>query len=191
MEKTKKQNRAITNNFATREADGKKYIVGYFAVFNSTYELFKGCTESIASTAFDDTLGEDVRALVDHNARLVLGRTSAGTLKLRVDEKGLYGEIEINQDDTDAMNLYARVQRGDVTQCSFGFFIIDEVKEVKENGDVHFTIRKVKLVEVSVVTFPAYKDTEVAARKEQLEEIKKRELDVWKLKALEKLKGAK
>lgn len=89
------------------------------------------------------------------------------------------------------MNLYSRVKRGDVSQCSFGFEILDEEREVKQNGDVHFTIRKVKLYEVSVVTFPAYKETEVAARKEQLEEIKKRELDVWKLKALEKLKGEK
>lgn len=191
MARSKMQTRTFTNKFLTREADEKKYITGYFAVFNSIYEIFRGCTESIATTAFDETLNDDIRALTNHNTRLVLGRNTIQTLKLRVDEKGLYGEIEINQDDTDAMNLYARVKRGDVSQCSFGFEILDEEREVKQNGDVHFTIRKVKLYEVSVVTFPAYKETEVAARKEQLEEIKKRELDVWKLKALEKLKGAK
>lgn len=191
MARSKMQTRTFTNKFLTREADEKKYITGYFAVFNSIYEIFRGCTESIATTAFDETLNDDIRALTNHNTRLVLGRNTIQTLKLRVDEKGLYGEIEINQDDTDAMNLYARVKRGDVSQCSFGFEILDEEREVKQNGDVHFTIRKVKLYEVSVVTFPAYKETEVAARKEQLEEIKKRELDVWKLKALEKLKGEK
>lgn len=191
MARSKMQTRTFTNKFLTREADEKKYITGYFAVFNSIYEIFRGCTESIATTAFDETLNDDIRALTNHNTRLVLGRNTIQTLKLRVDEKGLYGEIEINQDDTDAMNLYARVKRGDVSQCSFGFEILDEEREVKQNGDVHFTIRKVKLYEVSVVTFPAYKETEVAARKEQIEEIKKRELDVWKLKALEKLKGEK
>lgn len=191
MARSKMQTRTFTNKFLTREADEKKYITGYFAVFNSIYEIFRGCTESIATTAFDEALNDDIRALTNHNTRLVLGRNTVGTLKLRVDEKGLYGEIEINQEDTDAMNLYSRVKRGDVSQCSFGFEILDEEREVKQNGDVHFTIRKVKLYEVSVVTFPAYKETEVAARKEQLEEIKKRELDVWKLKALEKLKGEK
>ena len=57
------------------------------------------------------------------------------------------------------MDLYARVERGDVSQCSFGFDILDENVEYKENGAVHWTIKRVKLYEVSVVTFPAYKDT--------------------------------
>lgn len=79
-----------------------------------------GFTEQIDPHAFDDQLGGDVRALIDHDTRLVLGRTCAGTLTLRVDEHGLWGSIAVNEGDQDALNLYARVQRGDVSQCSIG-----------------------------------------------------------------------
>ena len=47
-----------------------------------------------------------------HDTTLVLGRTKAGTLTLKEDSRGLWGSIQINRDDVDAMNLYARVQRG-------------------------------------------------------------------------------
>lgn len=76
-----------------------------------------GFTEQIDPHAFDDQLGGDVRALIDHDTRLVLGRTCAGTLTLRVDEHGLWGSIAVNEGDQDALNLYARVQRGDVSQA--------------------------------------------------------------------------
>ena len=62
------------------------------------------------------------------------------------------------------MNLYARVQRGDVSQCSFGFIIIAEERQLKDNGDIHYLITEVRLFEVSVVTFPAYEETSVTAR---------------------------
>ena len=86
------------------------------------------------------------------------------------------------------MNLYERVKRGDVDQCSFGFDILEE--EFTDNGNsVHWTIKKVRLYEVSVVTFPAYQETGVTARKEQLDNIRKRELGAWKEKMLRKVKG--
>ena len=125
-------------------------------------------------------LSDDVRALINHDTTLVLGRTSAHTLELKQDERGLWGHIDINPNDTDAMNLYARVKRGDVTQCSFGFDIISEDTDFNENGDVHWTIREVKLYEVSCCTFPAYEETSISARTRDLEEIKKRHLEAWK-----------
>ena len=184
-----KQMRCALSEFNTRnDESGDIYISGYFSVFNSIYELWPGATESVASTAFDDALADDIRALIDHETRLVLGRTKAGTLTLKVDSRGLWGEIKINQKDQDAMNLYERVQRHDVDQCSFGFDILDE--EFEDRGDsVHWTIKKVKLYEVSVVTFPAYIETSVNARKMQLEELKKRSIEVTKNKYLKKLKG--
>ena len=177
--------------FETRSDEaGDLYISGYFSVFNSVYELWEGATESIAETAFDGALADDIRCLIDHDTRLVLGRTKVNTLTLKVDSRGLWGEVKINPNDQDAMNLYERVKRGDVDQCSFGFEILEE--EFEDRGDsVHWTIKKVKLYEVSIVTFPAYTDTSVSARKNELTELKKRSLEAWKERTLRKLKGEK
>ncbi len=189
MDRLKFQTRSGMANFSTREAeDGKLYISGYFAVFNSNYQIWDNASESIAPGTFDETLADDIRALVDHETRLVLGRNKAGTLTLKVDSRGLWGDVEINQADQDAMNLYERVKRGDVSQCSIGFDILEE--EFEDRGtSVHWTIKKVKLYEVSVVTFPAYEETEVKARKKQLEDIKTRSVQAWKEKTLSRLKG--
>lgn len=184
-----RQTRCIMSEFNTRNDEaGDLYISGYFSVFNSVYELWPGATESIAPTAFDEAIADDIRALIDHETRLVLGRTKSATLTLKVDSRGLWGEIKINQNDQDAMNLYERVKRHDVDQCSFGFDILDE--EFEDRGDyVHWTIKKVRLYEVSVVTFPAYTETSVTARKDQLKEIKKRSVEADRNKFMTKLKG--
>lgn len=175
------QTRSLTGGFTTRQEEGGElYIEGYFSVFNSNYELWPGATESVATGAFAETLGDDVRALVDHETRLVLGRTTAGTLELREDNHGLWGRVQVNQADTDAMNLYARVQRGDITQCSFGFDILEEETDYREDGSVHWTIKKVKLYEVSVCTFPAYEDTGVVARKRDFADVQSRKMEAWR-----------
>lgn len=165
---TMRQIRSIESKFTTRDDDGALHIEGYFAVFNSVYQIWDDMSESVAPGAFTDTLGGDVRALIDHETRLVLGRNTAGTLQLREDSHGLWGDILINPNDQDAMNLYARVQRGDVNQCSFGFDILEQETEFRDDGSVHWTIKKVKLYEVSVCTFPAYAETSVQARKDDL-----------------------
>ena len=189
MERTNRQLRAATTNFETREDGDTPHISGHFAVFNSVYDIGLGMSESIAPGAFSATLGGDIRALTNHDARLVLGRTSAGTLTLREDESGLWGDIVINPNDSDAMNTWARVQRGDVTQCSIGFDIINEVTESRDDGSVHWTIREVKLYEVSVCTFPAYEETNISARSRQRDEIRARALAAWKEKMHSRLKG--
>ncbi|NLG57608.1 MAG: HK97 family phage prohead protease [Clostridiales bacterium] len=175
-----RQSRTIPTEFRAGDEDGVKRISGYFAVFGSNYELWPGATESIDRGAFDDALSDDIRALVDHETRLVLGRNRAGTLKLTADERGLWGEVDINEQDSDATNTLARVVRGDVSQGSFGFDILEEDTEFREDGSVHWTIRKVRLYEVSVVTFPAYVDTGIAARKAQYDQIRKRQVDAWR-----------
>ena len=184
-----RQVRALPTEFRAEARDGQKTIEGYFAVFGSTYQMFEGASESIDIHAFDDTITGDVRALIDHETRLVIGRTKASTLTLRLDTHGLWGSILINENDVDAMNLYARVQRGDVDQCSFGFDILDELTEVREDGSVHWTLMKVKLYEISCVTFPAYVDTSISARKDEYTEIKRRQLDAWKMKQTGRLKN--
>ena len=188
-DRTGRQIRSVPAEFTTRAAeDGKPVIAGYFSVFNSDYELWPGAVEQVAYGAFSDQLNCDVRALCNHDTRLVLGRTTAGTLSLKEDEHGLYGEIEVNGDDGDAMNRYARVQRGDVNQCSFGFDIVDE-EFIDEGQTCRWIIRKVRLYEVSVVTFPAYEATAVTARQRDLEEIRARQIESWRAKMKGRLKN--
>ena len=167
-------------NFKTRAEDGNLYIEGYFAVFGSEYRMWEDTVEIIDEGAFDGTLGGDIRALVNHDSKLVMGRTTSNTLTLGVDKIGLWGSILVNQLDQDAMNLFERVRRRDVSQGSFGFDILDQSTEVTENGTTVWRLKKVKLYEVSVVTFPAYEDTAVSARRRDYEEIQKRKQEQWR-----------
>ena len=181
-----RQMRSIASNFQTREDSGEKRIEGYFAVFNSTYELGPDMSESIAPGAFSKSMAGDVRALINHDTTLVLGRAKAGTLELREDAHGLWGSIDINPNDGDAMNLYERVKRGDVDQCSIGFEIRSEDTDIREDGSIHWTIKEVDpLYEVSCCTFPAYEETNIAARAAQRDDIQKRERQAW----LERMKA--
>ena len=186
-----RQVRSIASKFETRESGEERKIEGYVAVFNSNYDLGDDMSESIAPGAFTNTLTDDIRALVNHDSTLVLGRTTAHTLELRQDEHGLWGSISINPKDADAVNLYERVKRGDVSQCSFGFDIVKQESEVRDDGHVHWTIREVKLYEVSCVTFPAYEETNVSARSKERDDILKRKVEAWRENMKERLKNVK
>jgi len=180
MDRDIRQIRSVASEFQTREDGDKLSIEGYFAVFNSNYDIVPGLSESIAPGAFTNSLSNDIRALINHDTTLVLGRTKANTLQLKEDSRGLWGHIDINPNDVDAMNLYERVKRGDVDQCSIGFNIRSEDTDIKENGDIHWTIKDVDLFEVSCCTFPAYEETSISAREKQRDEIKKRTMDKWR-----------
>lgn len=184
-----RQLRTVGTKFETREDGDNLSIEGYFAVFNSNYEIAPGMSESIAPGAFSKTLSGDIRALINHDTTLVLGRTKANTLQLREDNHGLWGHIDINPNDTDAMNLYERVKRGDVDQCSFGFDILSEETDFRDDGSVHWTIKEVELYEVSPCTFPAYEETNISARAKEREDLLKRKNEAWKDAILKKLKG--
>lgn len=173
--------------FQTREDGEGPIIEGYFAVFNSNYEIWEDASESIAPGAFDSSISGDIRALTNHNTTLVLGRTKSSTLELKTDSRGLWGRIRINPNDSDAMNTYERVKRGDVDQCSIGFLIRSQETDFKEDGSIHWTITDVELFEVSVCTFPAYEETSVSARKKDAAEVMKRKQEAWKLKMKERL----
>lgn len=185
-----RQTRSITTRFETREDTDGRHISGYFAVFGPTYDIAPGMTESIAKGAFTRTLIEhpDVRALINHDTTLVVGRTKASTLTLSEDDHGLFGDILINPKDQDAMNAWERVNRGDVDQCSFGFDIVSEETEFREDGSIHWTIKDVDLYEVSVCTFPAYEATSVQAREHDAETVRRKRLEAWKIKMKEELK---
>lgn len=191
MSRGMRQTRSMQTQLKTRaEPDNQDmYIEGYFAVFNRETELWPGAFEEIAPEAFDETLSNDIRALINHDTTLVLGRNKAGTLELRTDSYGLWGRIKINPNDTDAVNLYERVKRGDVNQCSFGFNILQEDAEFRDDGTVKWTLRKIDLQEVSVVTFPAYEDTGVQARKAEVEQHRQRLLEAKKNQLRERIKA--
>lgn len=187
MDRNKKQTRSLKTELKTRSEGENITIEGYFVVFNSQTELWTGAYEEIAPQALDDTLSNDIRALINHDTTLVLGRNKAGTLELKKDSRGLWGSIKINPNDTDAVNLYERVKRGDVDQCSFGFNVTSEETDWRDDGTVKWTITGVDLHEVSVCTFPAYEDTGVAARSKEVEHHKEKQLEVRKAKLKERL----
>lgn len=189
MNERGRQLRSALTEFTTREDGETRSIEGYFAVYNSNYEIAPGLSESIAPGAFSRTLSGDVRALINHDTTLVVGRTKAGTLQLRDDAHGLWGHVDINPNDGDANNAWERVKRGDVDQCSIGFDIRSEDTDIREDGSIHWTIRDVDLWEVSICTFPAYEETNISARTAQRDSIRKREADAWREKTKARLKN--
>lgn len=172
-----------STEFRVRSEGDERYIEGYFVRFGDVYDMGYGISESIAPGAFDEVLasGADVRALINHDSTLVLGRTKAGTAEFRADEVGVYGIVKINPKDQDAVNALARVERGDVDQASFGFRDWEESREVdKATGKVHYTLTKIKeLMEFTVCTFPAYQSTSLSARDELRGVDEKRRHDAW------------
>lgn len=185
------QRTLLMHDMQTRSDDNDDlYLEGYFAVYGDIYKVWEGATESIAPGAFDESISGDVRALYNHDDNLILGRTSAGTLELKDDSHGLWGCIKINRNDTDAMNAYERIKRGDVTGCSFGFNIESEETDYREDGTVHWTITKVNpLYEISPCVFPAYEATNVSARGAELDAMKKRKLELRKEEIRKRIRG--
>lgn len=149
----------------TRE-DGGKTLRGHAAVFNQLSEDMGGFREQISPGAFLEAIEkDDVRALFNHDSNFILGRNLAGTLKLQEDVRGL--AIEIEPPDTQyARDLIISMERGDVTQMSFGFSVRpggqDWAKD--DDGVTIRTIKRVRLYDVSPVTFPAYPQTDIAVR---------------------------
>ena len=177
-------------NLEARSDSDELILEGKFVAYGDIYQVWEGATESIAPGAFRNSIHQDVRALYNHNDDLVLGRVSAGTFSLEDRSDGLWGTIKVNRNDSDAMNAYARVQRGDVSGCSFGFNIKSETEERKADGSVHWTITEVDpLYECSLCTFPAYQATHISARKHDLDEMAKRKLEMRKEELRKKLKG--
>ena len=153
-------------------------IVGHGAVFNRQSDMIMGMfKEEIAPGAFDDVLGDDVRALFNHDPNFVLGRTTSGTLELSIDAEGL--RYDINPPDTQSVRdlVLAPLQRGDITGSSFAFRVAPDGDEWREEDDgliVRTITRFSRLLDVSPVTYPAYPDAGAAKRslEARCEEIK-------------------
>lgn len=179
----------------TRADDTDDMIIeGYFVRYDDVYQVAEGVTESIQRGAFTEALKGDVRALYNHNTDLVLGRNSAGTFELQDLDLGLWGRIHINKRDTQAVDAYYRVQRGDITGASFGFDIPadGEVCTMMPDGKQHWTITRVMpLYEVSPCVFPAYQATHIEARERQRDAMIAREREAWRVRMREMLKGGR
>lgn len=142
--------------------DSGPTISGYAAVFGQESEDLGGFTEVIEPGAFSEAVNDDVRALFNHDSNLILGRNRSGTLALSEDDLGLRYEIEPPSTQY-AEDLLVSLRRGDVDQSSFGFLVVDEAWETKDGAPLR-RVKKVKLFDVSPVTFPAYPQTSAEAR---------------------------
>lgn len=162
---TKKKETRTVNITGLKTRDGSSdepmKISGYAAVFNSKTLIDEWMSEEIQPGAFARAISEsDIRGLFNHNWDNVLGRTKSGTLRLSEDDHGLKFEIDL-PDTSTARDLVASMERGDINQCSFGFYPIEE----SWNYDIepaHRILQEVELFEISIVSLPAYDDTEVA-----------------------------
>ena len=169
----KRERRLFTVQELRVAKDGKRTISGHAAVFNKDSAPMYGFVERVAEGAFTQTIKEDdVRALFNHDPNIILGRNVAGTLRLAEDKTGL--AVEIDPPDTQAArDLIVSLERGDITQMSFGFTTRkDEWVYDKVNDLTTRTLLDCQLFDVSPVTFPAYPDTDVSVR--SLQEIAQR-----------------
>jgi HK97 family phage prohead protease len=153
-------------------ANGGMVVSGYAAVFNSWSNDLGGFVEKIDPNAFSGILGKrDVRALVDHDWSKVIGRESAGTLILSVDDKGLRYRVELPE-NTLGQDLAVSIKRGDIQENSFAFIVGDDEWRERPDGTYERIITSIAdLIEVSIVSMPAYDDARIGQR--SLEGIKK------------------
>lgn len=144
-------------------AEGEIRFEGHAALFNTWSQDLGGFREQVAPGAFSKAiLTDDVRALVNHNPDMVLGRNKAGTLTLSEDERGLHFDI-VAPNTQWARDLQVSVKRGDINQCSFGFTTIRDDWRTMGGKDER-TLLELELHDVSIVTYPAYEATQASAR---------------------------
>lgn len=165
----------------TVEKTEENIVEGYALKFNTESRNLGGFIETITPEALEGVDLSDVRCFLDHDSSKLLGRTSSGTLKLNVDETGLYFRCVLPNTSVgrDAMEL---VTRGDLNQCSFGF-TVEQDKWTKGNEIMMRSINKIgSLFEISLVSIPAYDDTDVRVAQRSMEnatnELEKRKLQL-------------
>lgn len=172
---------------AHSDDEGPKVISGYALKFGTRSHNLGGFIEMIDKRALDQTDMSDVRALIDHDPSKILGRTSAGTLKLEVDDIGLRFDVTLPNTQY-ASDLYENLRVGNISNCSFGFMLGkdgDSFTRDQETGLPLRSLRNIsKLTDVSVVTYPAYEDTDVTIAKRNLQQYEERNRNPEKEKLL-------
>lgn len=147
-----------------RRAEGQgAMLVGHAAVFNSSSVDLGGFREIVAPGAFSQTIAEDdIRALFNHSADMVLGRNRSKTLRLSEDSRGLAFEIDL-PDTQAARDLATSIERGDISGNSFSFQTLEDRWQRDDQTELR-TLVRVRLFDIGPVTFPAYPATDVALR---------------------------
>ncbi|WP_204205872.1 HK97 family phage prohead protease [Mammaliicoccus sciuri] len=172
-------NKEIRAMETIKAVDDEKMIVeGYALRFNTLSNDLGGFVETISPEALKEADLSDVRCLIDHDSSKVLGRTTSETLELKVDDEGLYFRTQL-PNTTYAKDLYENIRLGNINQCSFGFILDENGDEFEKREDGLFkrTLRKIKsLFDVSIVTYPAYNDTDVSPALRSIKQIKEQEL---------------
>jgi HK97 family phage prohead protease len=164
-------------------------IKGYAVVFNVLSQDLGGFRERILPEAVNRSLKADVMALVDHDTAKVLGRTSAGTLVLRKDKRGLMTTIEADPEISYARDIMRAVSRGDVSGMSFGFRVLEDEWH-KEDGQPVRDVIDMEIMEISIVTFPAYVETDVLVAQRSLALFQQRETPYdWRTRYHEMMNG--
>ncbi|NCU28717.1 MAG: HK97 family phage prohead protease [Candidatus Moranbacteria bacterium] len=171
MEKDKRELRILPmTEFRVDASNEVSEVVGHAAVFDSWSETLGGLfpfKEKVRKGAFVESLiNDDIRALFNHDPNYVLGRNKVGTLELTEDEVGLRVKI-IPPETSWAKDLVTSIKRGDISQMSIGFIVLED-KWSTENGIDTRELVKVRLFDVSTVTFPAYSQTDVGVRAMEL-----------------------
>lgn len=185
-----RERRTYAGTVETREEGERRSLQGYAAVFDVPTVIMGLFEERVAPGAFTDAIGrDDVRALFNHDPNLVLGRSSAGTLRLTQDDQGLRYDIT-PPDTTTGRDVSALVSRGDVQGSSFSFDVEAQSWDYPKGALPVRTITRAKLYDVGPVTFPAYEQTTVSARCQQAATARpaaedlSREISRWRLAAL-------
>lgn len=159
-----------------RAEGGEVSVRGHAAVFDTPTMIGPpgvGFEEIIAPGAFRKTLADaaDVRLLFNHNPDLVLARTKSGTLRLSEDRQGLAVDARLAPTQV-GRDLAVLIERGDVSQMSFGFRVVKDRWENVQRADgttaERRTVLEAQLFDVSSVTYPAYDETDLALREAQL-----------------------
>lgn len=156
-----------------RRAEGEAILAGHAAVFGQLSENLGGFVEQVMPGAFAEAIAtDDVRALFNHDPNFVLGRSRASTLKLAEDERGLAVEITLPASQTIRDLVVAPIERGDVSQMSFGFSVRPNGEDwnYDDEGRLVRTLKRLRLYDVSPVTFPAYPQTDVSVATRSLEQ---------------------
>jgi HK97 family phage prohead protease len=167
-----------THELRASKSGDKMTVSGYAATYNTLSKDLGGFRERIAPGAFKRILATnpDVVMLFNHDVNSVLGRTTAGTLRLREDSRGLAFECDL-PNTVAGRDVWESVQRGDLNGCSFAFKLasgMDQLSEESVEDDsirgavkrtVKMIVRTIKdfanLFDCSVVTDPAYLSTSV------------------------------
>ena len=164
--KTGLEQRSFDTDFEIRTEGDVAFIAGYAAKFNTLSRNLGGFIETIAPGFFNETInrGIDVAATANHNPNILLGKTSNGTLKLKIDDTGFHYEAQGNLKKQSVRDLVADIERRDVTQSSFGFKLVDDSWGATEENYPLRTLVSGLTYDVGPATLPVYVDTSVALR---------------------------